>query len=70
MESEYLLTASQYNENLPDNLFLICGDPSLEIQAQVINQIGGQTLPQDSWKSVHQWLFDLVITCQKKTWTK
>ena len=65
-ETEYLLNASQYNNRLPSNLFLMCGDPSLEIQAQVINQIGGQTLPENSWKNVHRWLLDLVIACQKK----
>ncbi len=63
-ESSYLLCASKYNTNLPRNLSLISGDPSLEIQAQVISQIGGQTLPQDTWKNVHNWLLDLVNVCQ------
>ena len=62
----YLISAAEHNDNLPDNLWLICGDPSLEIQAQVISQIGGQTLPQDSWKNVHNWLLDLVTECQGK----
>ena len=31
----------------------------------MINQIGGQTLPQDTWKNVHNWLLDLV-NCQQK----
>ena len=46
-ESSYLLNAYSSNKNLPKNLYLIAGDPSLELQAQVISQIGGQTLPQD-----------------------
>jgi cellulose biosynthesis protein BcsQ len=45
---------------------LIAGDPSLEIQAQVINQISGQALPTDSWKNVHRWLADLVDECCNK----
>ena len=65
-ENEYLQNVSEYNKNIPHNLFLVCGDPSLEIQAQVINQIGGQTLPVNSWENVHRWLLDLVIACQKK----
>src|SRR5437660_11703439 len=45
--------------------FLIAGDPSLEIQAEAINQIAGQTLPADSWANVHQWLKDLLIANAK-----
>lgn len=59
-EVTYRLKATEYNHRLPANLWLIAGDPSLEIQAQVISQIGGQTLPQDAWKNVHSWLTDLL----------
>jgi chromosome partitioning protein len=69
-ESSYLLKASDYNANLPQNLWLIAGDPSLEIQAQVISQIGGQTLPQDAWKNVHNWLYDLVTASVNKLGAK
>ena len=33
-EGEYIISPSTYNDCLPRNLSLICGDPSLEIQAQ------------------------------------
>ncbi len=69
-ESRYLQQASDFNPELPDNLSLIVGDPSLEIQAQVISQIGSQTLPMNSWESVHKWLLDLVIACVNSTGTK
>jgi cellulose biosynthesis protein BcsQ len=59
-ETQFLLKAKDYNANLPANLWLIAGDPSLELQAQVISQISGQTLPQDAWKNVHNWLADLI----------
>lgn len=65
-ESSYLINAHQQNKHLPKNLWLIAGDPSLELQAQVISQIGGQTLPQDSWKNVHNWLKDLIAACVSK----
>ena len=65
-ESSYLLSAYEANKHLPKNLWLIAGDPSLELQAQVISQIGGQTLPQDSWKNVHNWLKDLISACVSK----
>jgi cellulose biosynthesis protein BcsQ len=62
-EATYLIDACKYNANLPKNLSLIAGDPSLELQAQVISQIGGQTLPADSWKNVRNWLNDLITDC-------
>jgi chromosome partitioning protein len=37
-ESTYILRANEYNIHLPENVWLLCGDPSLEIQAQVISQ--------------------------------
>lgn len=65
-EDAYLIEAHSINNNLPDNIYLIAGDPSLELQAQVINQISTQTLPVESWKNVHSWLADLISACQRK----
>lgn len=64
-ETSHLLQASAFNKNLPENIWIVAGDPSLELQAQVINQISAQTLPHDAWKSVHNWLFDLLLACSK-----
>jgi hypothetical protein len=41
-ESSYLVRGYDHNKNLPKNMWLLAGDPSLELQAQVISQIGGQ----------------------------
>jgi cellulose biosynthesis protein BcsQ len=41
-ELDYLLDARLINENLPKGVYLIAGDPSLELQAQVINQISSR----------------------------
>jgi cellulose biosynthesis protein BcsQ len=65
-ETSYLIKASPINENLDDNVYLIAGDPSLEIQAEAINQIAAQTLPADSWPNVHQWLKDLLGAITRK----
>jgi chromosome partitioning protein len=65
-ETSFIQHIKKHNDQLPDNLYLICGDPSLEIQAQVINQISTQTLPADAWKNVHQWLSDLIAACVSK----
>ncbi len=55
-----------YNTNLPKNLYLIAGDPSLELQAQVINQISILPQPQDAWKAVHSWVIDLIGAIKKE----
>lgn len=65
-ETSFLIHAQDYNKNVPANLYLLAGDPSLELQAQVINQISTQTLPADAWKNVHSWLLDLVNACANK----
>jgi len=65
-ETNYLLDASSINGNLPENVFMVAGDPSLEIQAEAINQIAAQTLPSDSWANVHQWLKDLLSAISRK----
>jgi chromosome partitioning protein len=59
-ESDYFMDARLINDNLPKGVWLVPGDPSLELQAQVINQISSQTLPVESWKNVHRWVADLV----------
>ena len=65
-EADYLIRANTFNKNVDSSLFLIAGDPCLEVQAQVINQIGGQTLPVEAWKNVRSWLRDIINECEKK----
>ena len=62
-ETSYLLNVHARNAKMPKNLWLLAGDPSLEIQAQVISQISGQLLPEDAWRNVHSWLLDLLVKC-------
>ena len=59
-EISFLTKLSGFNTHLPHNLFLVAGDPSLELQAQAINQIAAQTLPPNAWANVHSWVLDLV----------
>ena len=58
-ESEYLQHVCKYAEDLPSNLWLVAGDPSLELQVQSINQSASINLPEDRWKNVHSWVIDL-----------
>lgn len=59
-EVDFVTQLNSFNSNLPANLFLVAGDPSLELQAQAINQIAAQSLPVGSWKNVHSWVKDLI----------
>ena len=66
-EATYIINpfTMNYNLNLPKNIYLVAGDPSLELQAQVINQISILPQPQDAWKSVHSWVIDLIEGIKK-----
>lgn len=54
-----LTLVRDYNSNIPENISLVAGDPSLELQVQTINNIAVQDLPHGAWKNVHSWLVDI-----------
>ena len=49
-ESGFHVDVQSYNEETPNNLYLVAGDPSLEIQSEAMNQLAALTLPKDAWK--------------------
>ncbi len=65
-EAGFLVHLKAINPHLSANMFLIAGDPSLELQTQAINQIAAQTLPAHAWANVHRWVVDMIaaITTQ------
>lgn len=67
-EEKYLINPfnEKFNTNLTSNLYIVAGDPSLELQAQVINQISALTQPSDAWKLAHLWVSDLIEGIQSK----
>ena len=66
-EANFPVQVNSLNGRIPANLYLIAGDPSLEVQAEAINQIANQSLPPNTWKNVHSWLADLCNVLEKKT---
>jgi cellulose biosynthesis protein BcsQ len=58
-EGNFWISVKEYAKELPSNLHLVCGDPSLELQVQSINQLASIDLPEDRWKNVHSWVIDL-----------
>ena len=64
-EANFPIQVNEYNDQIPGNLNLIAGDPSLEVQAEAINQIANQSLPAGTWRNVHSWLADLCTTLER-----
>lgn len=58
-ETSFLVRVTDSNPNAPDNLHLVAGDPSLELQVQTINNIAVQDIPEGAWRNVHAWVIDL-----------
>ena len=58
-EASKLILVAEHNPNIPKNISLVAGDPSLELQVQTINNIAVQELPQGAWKNVHSWIVDI-----------
>jgi cellulose biosynthesis protein BcsQ len=59
----YPTQVSQYNDQVPQNLYLVVGDEQLEIQS---SRVSGATNPgpQDAWRIVHLWIRDLITDIQ------
>jgi chromosome partitioning protein len=55
----YITRVSDFNDHIPDNLYLVVGDEQLEIQASRVSHAadGG---PADGWRIVHGWISDLI----------
>lgn len=58
-ETNFLVRVRDSNGHAPENLYLVAGDPSLELQVQTINNIAVQNVPAEAWRNVHSWVIDL-----------
>lgn len=57
--ARFATRVSDFNEMVPDNLYLVVGDEQLEIQSSRITAATNPG-PQDAWRIVHTWVSDLV----------
>nr|VFJ43164.1 MAG: AAA domain-containing protein [Candidatus Kentron sp. FM]VFJ50084.1 MAG: AAA domain-containing protein [Candidatus Kentron sp. FM]VFK08651.1 MAG: AAA domain-containing protein [Candidatus Kentron sp. FM] len=62
----YITKVSEYNENISENLYLVVGSNTLEIQS---SRVYGATYPgpEDAWRIVHLWISDLIADI-KNSW--
>jgi len=61
--ANFVINVSKQNSLAPENLFLVCGDEQLEVQA---SRVRGATVPgpTDAWRIVHTWISDLIEDVQ------
>lgn len=57
--SNYIERVYTYNQNVPDNLYLVTGDERLELQSSRISNATNPG-PDDAWRTVHLWINDLI----------
>lgn len=57
--ANYLTHVHSINHSVPRNLYLVCGDEELELQAATI-RAQGRDGPANAWQLVHTWIRNLV----------
>ncbi|MET4427101.1 ParA family protein [Mycolicibacterium sp. 624] len=64
---DYITTPSEFNDEIPENVDLICGDPLLELQSNAISTLANNNIPgTDSWIAIIDWIKDLIAPLQGK----
>jgi cellulose biosynthesis protein BcsQ len=54
---DFVTTPNEYNDGIPTNIDLVCGDPLLELQANAVNTLANQNIPgTNAWIAVIDWL--------------
>lgn len=64
--ANFITQVSAHNRYVSDNLFLVCGDEELEMQAAQV-QLACRAGPADAWRVVHTWISDLIADV-KNSW--
>jgi cellulose biosynthesis protein BcsQ len=58
---EFITTPCTFNNLIPKNIDLICGDPILELQANAVNTLSNTQLPgTDTWIKIIDWVRELL----------
>ena len=55
--NDFLTRPDEYNEQVPSNIVLVCGDPLLELQANAINTLANTQIPgTNTWIGIIDWI--------------
>jgi chromosome partitioning protein len=57
--AKFALNVSRYNDQIPNNLYLVVGDEALEIQTSRVSNATNPG-PSEAWRIVHIWISDLI----------
>jgi len=58
---DFISKPFMYNQSVPNNIDLMCGDPLLELQANAISTLANNQIPgTDTWVAVIDWLRDFL----------
>ena len=57
--ANFLVQVSRDNDYVSDNLYLVCGDEELEMQAAQV-RLACTAGPSDAWRIVHTWISNLI----------
>ncbi len=59
--TDFITQPHQFNQAVPQNIDLICGDPLLELQANAISTLANNQIPgTNAWLAVIDWIRDLL----------
>jgi cellulose biosynthesis protein BcsQ len=63
---DFITTPSSYNDCIPPNINLLCGDPLLELQSNAINTLANTQIPgTDTWIAIIDWLREFLGQIEK-----
>lgn len=65
-ETTYFVRAKDYNPDMPENLYLLCGDIDLDLCSRLIDEMSGLSI-QGAWKRSRNMLLDLLQTYEKSS---
>jgi len=65
--SDFTCRPCEFNNKIPENLSLVCGDNLLEIISEAIRQTSQLSIPFDAWSKVLSWIKDLVNALREKS---
>jgi cellulose biosynthesis protein BcsQ len=63
--SPYVCEPREFNQKIPENLKLVCGDNLLEIISEAIRQTSQLSIPVNAWKQVLTWIGDLTVALRE-----
>lgn len=65
--ADYITTPSHYNNYIPSNIDLVCGDPLLELQANAISTLANNQIPgTNTWLAIINWLNDFLAPIEEE----